>query len=50
VAYPDVHHLTRPMRTAAAAAGDTGRLHLWAGVHFRKASERPVADVVRGLV
>lgn len=49
VAYPDVHHLTRPMRTAAAAAGDTDRLHLWAGVHFRKATESPVGDVVRGL-
>ncbi|MCD2195592.1 nitronate monooxygenase [Actinomycetospora endophytica] len=49
-AYPEVHHLTRPMRTAAAAAGDTDRLHLWAGIHFRKAAAIPVADVVRGLV
>jgi nitronate monooxygenase len=49
-AYPDVHHLTRPMRAAAAAAGDTDRLHLWAGIHFRKARETPVAEVVRGLV
>lgn len=49
-AYPEVHHLTRPMRTAAAAAGDTDRLHLWAGIHFRTATAAPVADVVRGLV
>jgi nitronate monooxygenase len=49
-AYPEVHHLTRPMRAAAAAAGDTDRLHLWAGIHFRRATATPVADVVRGLV
>ncbi|MEJ2869287.1 nitronate monooxygenase [Actinomycetospora sp. OC33-EN08] len=49
-AYPELHHLTRPLRTAAAKAGDASRLHLWAGVHFRRAAEGPAAEVVRGLV
>ncbi|MDT7745815.1 MAG: nitronate monooxygenase, partial [Actinomycetota bacterium] len=49
-AYPEVHHLTRPMRVAASAAGDTDRVHLWAGVHFRRAEAKPAADVVRSFV
>lgn len=48
-AYPELHHLTRPIRAAAAAAGDTSRLHLWAGVHFRRADDGPAAEVVRRL-
>lgn len=47
--YPAVHHLTRPLRQAAAKAGDAERLHLWAGTGFRAAKEGPAADVVRGL-
>ncbi len=49
-AYPELHHLTRPVRAAAAKAGDTTRLHLWAGVHFRRAATGPAAEVVQGLV
>jgi nitronate monooxygenase len=49
-AYPEVHHLTRPMRAAAAAAGDTDRVHLWAGIQFRRAAAIPAAEVVRSLV
>ncbi|MFL6161988.1 MAG: nitronate monooxygenase [Jatrophihabitantaceae bacterium] len=47
--YPAVHHLTRPLRRAAAAAGDPERLHLWAGVSYRHAAELPAAEVVREL-
>ncbi|MGN7704703.1 NAD(P)H-dependent flavin oxidoreductase [Cellulosimicrobium sp. ES-005] len=49
VAYPAVHHLTRGLRQAAAAAGDADRLHLWAGTGYRNASDGPAADVVRAL-
>lgn len=49
VGYPELHHLTRPLRTAAAAAGDTGRLHLWAGTGWRSGTEEPAAAVVRRL-
>ncbi|MBN0038745.1 nitronate monooxygenase [Cellulosimicrobium cellulans] len=48
-AYPAVHHLTRGLRQAAAAAGDADRLHLWAGTGYRNASAGPAADVVRAL-
>jgi NAD(P)H-dependent flavin oxidoreductase YrpB (nitropropane dioxygenase family) len=47
--YPAVHHLTRPLRTAAAAAGDASALSLWAGEGWRGAQERPVADILTEL-
>lgn len=48
-AYPAVHHLTRELRKAAGAAGDTDRLHLWAGTGHRQAPTGPAAEVVRWL-
>ncbi|MGC4105016.1 MAG: nitronate monooxygenase [Thermomicrobiales bacterium] len=48
--YPELHHLTRPIRQAAARAGDPENLHLWAGTGYRAASDRPVAEIVRSLV
>ena len=48
-AYPEVHFATRPLRAAAAAAGDTGRLNLWAGEGFRAATDRPAAEIVELL-
>lgn len=48
-AYPQLHHLTRPLRQAAANAGDAERLHLWAGTGYRSATEGPAAEVIRGL-
>ncbi|GGM61283.1 nitronate monooxygenase [Dactylosporangium sucinum] len=47
--YPAIHHLTAPLRRAAAAAGDADRLHLWAGTGYRHATERPVATILAGL-
>ena len=47
--YPAVHHLTSPMRKAAAAAGDAERVHLWAGTGFRGATEEPVATILGRL-
>jgi nitronate monooxygenase len=44
--YPEIHVVTRPLRAAAAAAGDTGRLNLWAGEGFRAATGRPAAEIV----
>lgn len=48
--YPEVHHLTRDLRRAAAAAGDPHRLHLWAGTGYRAAIEAPAAEIIRALV
>jgi NAD(P)H-dependent flavin oxidoreductase YrpB (nitropropane dioxygenase family) len=49
VGYPAVHHLTRGLRQAAAAAGDPQRLHLWAGSGYRNASADPAGSVIGRL-
>ncbi len=48
-AYPEVHHMTRPLRAAAARAADTGGMALWAGTGFRSARELPAAELVAEL-
>jgi nitronate monooxygenase len=47
--YPALHHLTSPMRRAAAAAGDPERVHLWAGTGYRHATEEPAAAILTRL-
>jgi nitronate monooxygenase len=47
--YPVQRALTRPMRDAAAKAGDIDRMQAWAGQSSRLAGERPVADLAREL-
>jgi NAD(P)H-dependent flavin oxidoreductase YrpB (nitropropane dioxygenase family) len=47
--YPAIHYLTRPIRKAAATAGDPGAVHLWAGTGYRLAGPGPAADVLRAL-
>lgn len=47
--YPAVHNLTRQLRRAASAAGDLGRLHLWAGTGYRRARTGPAAEAILGL-
>ncbi|MGB4776840.1 NAD(P)H-dependent flavin oxidoreductase [Microbacterium sp.] len=49
IGYPAIHHLTRPLRQAAAAAGDPDRLHLWAGTGWQAAPTGPATDVIRHL-
>jgi nitronate monooxygenase len=47
--YPAVHHLTRPLRAAAGAAGDADRVNLWAGTGFRSTRPGPAAAILDGL-
>ena len=47
--YPAVHHLTSPLRRAAAAAGDPEALNLWAGTGWRQATAEPAEVVLRRL-
>lgn len=47
--YPALHHLTAPVRRAAAAAGDPEWVHLWAGTGHRRAPAGPAADILRRL-
>nr|WP_263858016.1 nitronate monooxygenase [Mycolicibacterium doricum] len=47
--YPAIHHLTSPLRKAAAAAGDSDVIHLWAGTGYRHAAEKPTAAILTEL-
>jgi nitronate monooxygenase len=46
VAYPEIHHVTAPLRAAGRAAGDPEVLNLWAGQAHELAPELPAAEVV----
>ncbi|MHA7275148.1 nitronate monooxygenase [Arthrobacter sp. Hz1] len=44
--YPELHHVTAPLRAAAAAMSDPGGMALWAGTGYRAASSIGAADLV----
>lgn len=48
-AYPDVHHLTSPIRAAARGAGDPEAINLWAGQAHPLAVSAPAGELVRRL-
>ncbi|WP_329339373.1 nitronate monooxygenase [Streptomyces sp. NBC_00663] len=48
-AYPEVHHLTSPLRKAAAKAKDAQGMALWAGQGHRMARELPAGQLVEVL-
>jgi nitronate monooxygenase len=48
-AYPQVHHLTTPLRAAARKAGDPDAVNLWAGQGFPLAEELPAGELVHRL-
>jgi nitronate monooxygenase len=47
--YPALHHLTDPLRRAAAAAGDPELVHLWAGTGYRHATDEPAGTILTRL-
>ncbi|MFL6111120.1 MAG: nitronate monooxygenase [Catenulispora sp.] len=47
--YPAVHHLTAPIRAAAARREDPEAINLWAGTAHAEARPGPAAAIVRGL-
>jgi nitronate monooxygenase len=49
-AYPEINGATRPLRTAAARAGDLQHMSLYAGTGFARAEARPAAEVVARLM
>ncbi|WP_225836987.1 nitronate monooxygenase [Streptomyces sp. NK08204] len=49
-AYPEIHHLTAPLRKAAAKAGDPQGMALWAGQGHRMARDLPAGQLVEVLV
>jgi nitronate monooxygenase len=48
-AYPQIHHLTRPLRAAATAADDPDVPNLWAGTGWQGVRAEPAASVVTRL-
>jgi nitronate monooxygenase len=44
--YPQIHHLTRPLRAAASKAGDPDVPNLWAGTGWPAITEAPAAEIV----
>jgi nitronate monooxygenase len=48
-AYPEIHHLTAPLRAAAREAGDAEAINLWAGQAYPLARELPAGELVRRL-
>jgi nitronate monooxygenase len=47
--YPEVHHLTAPVRAAARERGDADGFHLWAGQAHALAAELPAGELVLRL-
>ena len=47
--YPDVHHVTAPLRKAARERGDADGFHLWAGQAHALAEPLPAGELVRRL-
>jgi nitronate monooxygenase len=49
VAYPEVNHLTAPLRQAGRAGGDAGLVNLWAGQTYELGRQLPADQLVRAL-
>ncbi|MGU3502468.1 nitronate monooxygenase [Mycobacterium sp. C31M] len=47
--YPAIHHLTSPLRKAAAAAGDADLVHLWAGTGYRHVRDESTTKILADL-
>ena len=47
--YPQINHLTAPLRRAAVAAGDVHATNLWAGTGYRSARSAPAAEITADL-
>jgi nitronate monooxygenase len=48
-AYPEVHHLTVPLRAHGRATGDADLVNLWAGQPHQLAEARPAGELTRAL-
>jgi nitronate monooxygenase len=49
IAYPELHHVTSPLRAAGRASGDPDVVNLWAGQVHPLVRPLPAADLVRTL-
>ena len=46
VAYPEIHHVTGPLRAAARRSGDSDAFNLWAGQAHDLVQARPAGEIV----
>jgi nitronate monooxygenase len=46
-AYPQVHHLTAPLRAHGRSTGDADLVNLWAGQAYPLAAAQPADEIVR---
>lgn len=49
-AYPQVHHLTAPLRSHGKSTGEAELVHLWAGTGHTRIRPMPARDLARTLV
>ncbi len=49
IAYPELHHVTSPLRAAARQRGDADAINLWAGQAHELARPLPAGEIVRTL-
>jgi nitronate monooxygenase len=49
VAYPEIHHVTSPLRAAARRRGDVDAFNLWAGQAHELVQARPAGEIVREM-
>jgi nitronate monooxygenase len=50
LAYPEIHHVTSPLRAAARRRGDADAFNLWAGQAHELVKARPAGEIVREMV
>jgi nitronate monooxygenase len=48
-AYPEIHHVTSPLRRAGREQGDAEVINLWAGEGFALAQPKPAGEIVRKI-
>ena len=44
--YPEIHHVTAPIRASARELGDGDGMSLWAGTGYRNAQDAPASELV----
>lgn len=49
LAYPEIHHVTSPLRAAARRRGDADAFNLWAGQAHELVQARPAEQIVREM-
>jgi nitronate monooxygenase len=49
IAYPEIHHVTAPLRAAARRRRDAGAFNLWAGQAHELARALPAGEIVRTM-